>query len=142
MMTQCGRRRRQCLLLAVSGVVSAAAVGEANAQAIRTPAAAATPRVNGPTVFGVRPGSVFSYKIPATGNGTLAYSAIGLPTGLSVNSSTGMITGAVAAAGNYPVTLTASNSLGTATRNFTIKVGNTIGLTPAMGWSSWNAWQE
>ena len=34
---------------------------------ILTPPAPATPRINGPDVFGVRPGSPFLYTIPATG---------------------------------------------------------------------------
>jgi alpha-galactosidase len=29
--------------------------------------------------------------------------------------------------------------LGTTTKKFTIKIGNLIGLTPALGWNSWNA---
>jgi hypothetical protein len=34
---------------------------------IRTPKAPATPRINGPDIFGVRPGNPFLYHIPATG---------------------------------------------------------------------------
>jgi alpha-galactosidase len=109
-------------------------------QEIRTPGASPLPRVNGPTVFGVRPGSPLVYKIPATGSGTLTYSVTGLPAGLSVDPATGMISGSIATPGDYPVTLAATNSLGTNTRPFTIKVGNAIGLTPAMGWNSWNVW--
>jgi alpha-galactosidase len=29
--------------------------------------------------------------------------------------------------------------VGTATKKFTIKIGDVIGLTPALGWNSWNA---
>ncbi len=110
------------------------------AQEIRTPTASAAAKVNGPTVFGVRPGSPVQYKIPATGTGTIQYSVDNLPAGLSVDSSTGMITGSLAQAGNYSVTLRAVNASGTSTKNFTIKVGDTIQLTPAMGWNSWNCY--
>ena len=51
-----------------------------------------------------------------------------------------MITGTLNTAGNYVVTLKATNSLNTGSKQFTIKVGNTIALTPAMGWNSWNVW--
>jgi hypothetical protein len=46
-------------------------VGELNAgdlPATLTPAPPAIPRVNGPGVFSVRPGSVFLYTVPATGD--------------------------------------------------------------------------
>ena len=42
--------------------------------------------------------------------------------------------------GDYPVTFTVSNKLGHDTKKFTIKIGDVIGLTPALGWNSWNAW--
>jgi alpha-galactosidase len=135
-----GRRRRTDLLLAASAMALLGAAPFAAAQEIRTPIAAPTPRVNGPSVFGVRPGSPLIYKIPATGSGTLTYSATGLPAGVSVDPATGMISGSISTPGNYSVTLQASNSLGTSTKNFTIKVGDTVGLTPAMGWNSWNVW--
>src|SRR5438094_8552850 len=102
------RRRRQrdrAVGSAAAAAMVFAAVAPAWAQEIRTPAAPATPRVNGPSVFGVRPGSPLFYKIAATGNGTITYSVTGLPAGLSVNSSTALITGSVQTAGDYPVTL-------------------------------------
>ena len=34
----------------------------------------------------------------------------------------------------------AENAHGTATQEFTLKVGNQIALTPPMGWNSWNCW--
>ncbi|MFF4353361.1 putative Ig domain-containing protein [Streptomyces sp. NPDC001530] len=43
---------------------------------------------------------------------TLSYSASGLPTGLSINSSTGLISGTASTAGTYRVTVTASDSTG------------------------------
>ena len=35
---------------------------------IRTPKAPASPRINGPAIFGVRPGHPFFYHIPVTGD--------------------------------------------------------------------------
>ena len=41
---------------------------------IRTPPAPDTPRINGPDIFGVRPGSPFLYTIPATGDRPMTFS--------------------------------------------------------------------
>ncbi|MGB8844185.1 MAG: putative Ig domain-containing protein [Terracidiphilus sp.] len=111
----------------------------ATALQILTPPSSSKPRVNGPTIFGIRPGSPFIYSIPATGDRPMTFSVDNLPAGLEVNSSTGLITGKMAAAGEYPVVLRARNALGEAHKNFRIEVGEKIGLTPALGWSSWNA---
>jgi alpha-galactosidase len=107
---------------------------------ILTPAPPAIPKINGAEVYGARPGNPFLYLIPATGKKPITYKATNLPTGLSLDGSTGIITGTVSAKGDYEVTLTATNALGSDTKKLTIKIGNLIGLTPALGWNSWNAW--
>jgi alpha-galactosidase len=107
---------------------------------ILTPYVKAEPRINGPDVFGERPGNPFLYKIPATGQTPLVYKAEGLPAGLKLDPATGIITGVVSNKGDHPVTLTVSNKLGSNRKKFTIKIGDVIGLTPALGWNSWNAW--
>ncbi|MBC7783357.1 MAG: putative Ig domain-containing protein [Burkholderiales bacterium] len=109
---------------------------------ILTPPAPSTPRVNGPTVFGVRPGNPFLYTIPATGDRPMKFAVDELPAGLTVDESTGRITGAIAARGEYYTTLRATNALGTAEKKFRIVAGDTISLTPAMGWNSWNVWGD
>jgi hypothetical protein len=58
-----------------------------------------------------------------TGGGTLSYSAVGLPAGLSINSGTGVISGSPTTLGRSSVTVTAkdaSGHSGTATFNWTI----------------------
>ncbi len=105
---------------------------------ILTPVSPETPRVNGADVFGVRPGSPFLYKIPATGKKPLEYSVENLPRGLQVNNATGIITGKLEKAGNYTVTLVVKNALGTDRKPFEIKCGDLLALTPPMGWNSWN----
>ena len=107
---------------------------------ILTPPVKETPRINGAKVFGVRPGSIFFYTIPASGKRPMTFSAVNLPQGLTLDANTGRITGSVSQAGTYPVTLKASNALGDYEREFRIIVGDKIGLTPAMGWNSWNCW--
>lgn len=107
-----------------------------------TPAPAPAPHINGPSVFGVRPGSEFLYTIPATGTRPIVFSADNLPAGLKLDANTGRITGDLKTAGVFPVVLRASNALGAATKNLRIVVGDQIALTPPMGWNSWNCWAE
>ena len=109
---------------------------------ILTPPAPATPRINGPGVFGVRPGSPFLYAIPATGERPLTYSAQGLPAGLKLDPQTGRISGSLSAKGESIVTLGAKNARGSAEKRFRIVCGDTIALTPPMGWNSWNCFAQ
>jgi alpha-galactosidase len=109
---------------------------------VLTPLAPESPRVNGPGLFGVRPGAPFSYSIPATGKRPMTFAVEGLPDGLVLDPTTGSITGTLTAAGEHTVTLRAKNALGEATRTFRIVVGDKIALTPPMGWSSWNCWGD
>ncbi len=117
------------------------AAGDANAL-ILTPPAPDAPRVNGPGVFGVHPGSPFLYAIPATGKLPLEYAADGLPFGLRVDPRTGIITGVLKEAGEHKITLRARNALGSSAKPFRIVVGETIALTPPMGWNGWNSYAE
>ncbi len=107
---------------------------------ILTPAVPATPRITGPTVFGVRPTHPFFYAIPATGTRPMQFSVDALPAGLEVDAATGVITGRLTASGEYRVTFRATNRLGSAEKHFTITAGESISLTPPMGWNSWNCW--
>lgn len=107
---------------------------------ILTPEAPHTPRINGAKIYGARPGSDFLYKVAATGDRPMTFSAENLPKGLKIDSGTGVITGKVKKAGTYNVTLKAANSLGEAKREFRIVIGEKIALTPPMGWNSWNCW--
>jgi len=107
---------------------------------ILTPPSAAAPRINGPSVFGVRPGSPFLYTIPATGSRPMEFAVEGLPAGLSVEPQSGRITGKIEKAGEYQVVLKARNRVKSIKRKFRIVVGEEIALTPPMGWNSWNSW--
>ncbi|QHA04973.1 hypothetical protein GQF42_18200 [Streptomyces broussonetiae] len=72
-------------------------------------------------------GSSVSLQISASDSGgaSLTYSASGLPTGLSINSSTGLISGTASTAGTYQVTVTAKDSTGaTGSTSFTWTVGS------------------
>lgn len=109
---------------------------------IRTPPAPHTPRINGPDVFGVRPGHPFLYHIPVTGDRPMAYLVDRLPDGLRVDAASRNIIGTLENDGDYTITLHAKNALGEDAKKFKIVVGETIALTPAMGWNSWNHYQS
>lgn len=99
------------------------------------------PRINAPRITGGTPGRPFMFKIPATGEGPLVYSARNLPTGLNLDAATGIIAGAIARAGSTNVEITVSGPKGKATRPLTIVGGNdALALTPPLGWNSWNVW--
>jgi hypothetical protein len=77
-------------------------------------------------------GGAVSYQIQAadTCTGSLSYAASGLPKGLPVNSSTGVISGAASTAGTYDVTLTGTDSTGpSGSATFTWTVGSATGDT-------------
>ena len=107
---------------------------------ILTPVPAATPKINGAKAFGVRPNSPFLFKIPATGKKPLQYSINNLPEGLHVDAATGIISGMLKSVGEYLLKLAVKNTLGSDTRDFTVKCGDLLALTPPMGWNSWNCW--
>ena len=78
---------------------------------LRTPPPPPTPHLNGPKVYGVRPGHEFLYRIPCTGTRPITFSARSLPSPLKLDAQSGIISGtAPEKAGTYTVTLFASNS--------------------------------
>ena len=107
---------------------------------ILTPKTPREPRINGAKIFGVRPWSPFLFKVAATGEKPLKYSATGMPEGLRLDSGTGIIKGALSKKGEYIVRLQVENSFGQADRELKIVVGDKISLTPPLGWNSWNCW--
>ena len=66
-------------------------------------------------------GVPFSYQITAS-NSPTTYGATGLPSGITINASNGLISGTPVAGGNSTVTLTASNAGGSATKSLALKV--------------------
>ena len=105
---------------------------------ILTPAAPVTPRINGTRIFGVRPDKPVLFTIPATGVRPIKFSAKNLPPSLALDSTTGRFTGSVSQPGTYQITLSAQNASGRDQREWRLVVGETIALTPPMGWNSWN----
>ena len=133
-------RIRSALILLFSCLVTS---GVLNAQtpdstAILTPKAGPAPRINGPKIFGVRPGHPIVFTIPATGTRPIVFSADKLPQGVKLDKKTGRLSGSIAVPGEYALVLHAQNKAGRSDRSFKIIVGEKIALTPPMGWNSWN----
>src|SRR5256886_15785796 len=97
------------VLIATAGTASLTVVtpcgGTSNAQTFTI---VATPVITSPLTACGTVGVPFSYTITATNNPT-SFSASPLPAGLSVNTSTGVISGTPTTAGTTNVTITASN---------------------------------
>jgi hypothetical protein len=125
---------RARLFIAVWFLACAPAFGAEEA-VILTPQPGPAPRINGARVFGARPGSPFLFTIAATGERPIRFGAEGLPAGLRLDPANGRISGSVAIAGAHAATLSATNRHGTAKRPFRIVIGDTLALTPHMGWN-------
>ncbi|MBA3961904.1 MAG: discoidin domain-containing protein [Chthoniobacterales bacterium] len=82
---------------------------------------ATAPTVNSATTVTALTSSPFTYKITGTNTPT-SYSAVGLPSPLTVNPTTGLITGTPPTAGSYTATIKATNASGTGTATLTINV--------------------
>ena len=100
-----------------------------------------TPQLNSPRITGATPGRPFLFRIPASGDGPLTFAARHLPAGLTLDTHTGIITGALKSAGSTDVDVTVTSPKGRATGVITIVGGqHMLARTPPMGWNSWNVW--
>ncbi|MDP2335807.1 MAG: alpha-galactosidase [Bacteroidota bacterium] len=104
---------------------------------IITPRPKPQPQINGPLVYGCRPGHPFLYRIPCQGVRPVKFSVKGLPPELKLDASTGIITGTTPPKGEYEVLIQAANSIGKDKRKLKILAGDQLSLTPPMGWNSW-----
>jgi subtilisin family serine protease len=99
-------------------------------QVVITPAASA-PVLADATLHAYQ-GIYFRHQITAQ-HAPVSYSAEGLPAGLKLHSTTGLIYGSVAALGSYPVTIHAVNDFGSTTATLTIHVTTVeLGLAEAI----------
>ena len=109
---------------------------------ILTPKPPRAPRINGARIFGVHPGHPFLFTIPATGDRPMKFAVDHLPKGLTVDAQTGQIQGRIEEPGEYVVTFRAANLMDEVAREFKIVCGETLALTPHMGWNSWYVWES
>jgi hypothetical protein len=98
--------------IVVSGTVNAAS---ANAPSITSPLAASG------TAF-----TSFTYQIEASNTPT-SFGATGLPPGLTVDTATGVISGAATVPGEYTVTITATNAEGTGSAPLALSIAKNAG---------------
>jgi len=111
-------------------------------QIIAAAKADATPRFNGARIIGIRLGTPFIHSLAVTGARPITFSAKKLPDGLSLDHQTGIITGTLKRAGDYTVKIAAENSAGKGNTKIKIICGNTLALTPPMGWNSYDAFGD
>ncbi len=105
---------------------------------ILTPLPNQEPKINGPKLYGVRPGKKFVYRIPCQGKRPIKFKIQGLTSQLTLDAEKGVITGIVPEdKGEYAMTVIASNKYGRVSREFKLMVGENIALTPPTGWNSW-----
>ncbi|MBZ0256446.1 NPCBM/NEW2 domain-containing protein [bacterium] len=103
-----------------------------------TPKPGPAPELNNARVYGCRPGHPFLYRIPCTGTRPMSFEAEGLPDSITLDAETGILKGtAPSEPGDYDVVIHAKNNEGHNEREFIIKVGETLALTPPMGWNHW-----
>ena len=96
------------------------------------------PCLHPPFVYGNRPGTELVFTVAATGERPMTFEAEGLPAGLALDGAEGVVRGRVDKAGSYAVEITVRNRLGSDEKTVTFEIGDTLALTPPMGWMSWN----
>jgi alpha-galactosidase len=102
----------------------------------------AAPRIQSPLIVGVLTGTPVVHTTATTGQAPITFSATGLPPGLALDAANGRLSGSVASAGRYDAAITASNSAGIDQRTLTIVVGDTVALTPPLGWNSYDSFDD
>jgi alpha-galactosidase len=102
----------------------------------------AEPMINYPRITGATPGRPFLFRIPASGDGALTYTAKNLPAGLTLDAKTGIITGALRQEGRTEVAVSVKAGDGKMSNAVITIVGgkDALALTPPLGWNSWNVW--
>ena len=109
---------------------------------ILTPLPDKKPTINSAKLFGARAGNPFLYTIATTGERPISFSVENLPNGLLIDKKTGIISGTITQKGIFHTILKAKNSFGEAQKSLKIVIGDTISLTPPIGWNGWNSWAK
>ncbi len=103
---------------------------------------AGPPRLHGARRVGIRPGTELIHPIAATGERPLRFAVSDLPAGIEVDEE-GILRGtAPSRAGAHTLAVRVANGAGTAEDTIELRVGDTLALTPPMGWNSWNVFRD
>jgi hypothetical protein len=100
------------------------------------------PQFNGARVFGIRPETPFLQGLAVSGERPMRFQAANLPAGLKLDRATGILSGQLAAPGDYEIDCQAMNKYGAAKSDLTVRCGQTLALTPPMGWNSYDAFGD
>ncbi len=128
--------------LVLTGSVSARLVAQTNPPVSIAAFADAAPQFNGAKIIGVRPGTPLVCALAVSGERPMNFSAKHLPTGLSLDPQTGIITGILKNAGEYSFTAFAKNSVGKTSAKIKIACGDALALTPPLGWNSYDSFSD
>jgi alpha-galactosidase len=135
-----------CLLamfmLALSPGLAQTKLTSRQEQILAAAASRPAPRFNGAQVIGVRPNTPLLFRLAVSGARPIEFSAGGLPTGLVLDPRTGLLNGTLPHAGKFTFTASAANGAGKTFARFTIVCGDTLALTPPMGWNSYDAFGD
>ncbi len=94
-----------------------------------TSVVAGAPVISSATTVNAVPGAPFSYQIAATNNPT-SFGATNLPAGLTVNNSTGLLSGTPNTPGTFVVPINANNAAGSGQADLTINLDPVFGALP------------
>jgi len=102
----------------------------------------AAPRYNGGPVVGIRPKTPLIYALSVSGERPMSFAAKNLPAGLALDAQSGIITGSLAKPGEYSFSAIAKNSAGKTSAKIMVVCGDTLALTPPMGWNSYDSFGD
>jgi hypothetical protein len=112
------------------GATNTTGTGTAKLTITVSPAATGVPTITSPSTASGTVGTAFTYQITSSGSPT-SYGATGLTnTGLSINPTTGVITGTPTSAGTVASTISATGASGTGAASLTITISPVGGTTP------------
>jgi alpha-galactosidase len=106
------------------------------------PSRTSAPMINYPRITGATPGRPFLFRVPASGDAPLTFTASNLPSGLTLDPTSGVITGSLRKEGRSEVAVSVKGKDGRTSNAVITIVGgkDPLALTPPLGWNSWNVW--
>jgi hypothetical protein len=130
------------LLALLSAAFAQTNLTDRQQQIIAAGGTGAAPEFQGAQVIGVHPGTPLIFPFAVSGERPLDFSAKHLPAGLGLDFKTGIVTGTLPKPGEFTFTATAKNSAGEASTKIKIVCGDTLALTPPLGWNSYDAFGD